>query len=92
MKNLALLTFLKKPVYPGSHPGDIVQLVERMLCTHEVIGPTPIISKQSHKDFQFAEALGKLGCMRCMQMMAHFICFLIGFALLPLPIIYCLIY
>ena len=25
--------------------GDIVQLVERMPCTHEVIGPTPIISK-----------------------------------------------
>ena len=26
-------------------PGGIVQLVERMLCTHKVIGSTPVISK-----------------------------------------------
>ena len=26
-------------------PGDIVQLVERMLCKHNVIGSNPIISK-----------------------------------------------
>ena len=35
---------LKKPHVYRDLLGDIVQLVERMLCTHEVIGPTPIIS------------------------------------------------
>jgi hypothetical protein len=35
----------------GSNPiasgmaGDVVQLVERMFCTHEVIGSNPIVSK-----------------------------------------------
>lgn len=36
--------------HTGSSPvirrkGDVVQLVERMLCTHKVIGSTPIVSK-----------------------------------------------
>ena len=34
------------PMRPvATTPGGIVQLVERMLCTHKVIGSTPVISK-----------------------------------------------
>ncbi len=31
--------------FESCHPyGDVVQLVERMLCTHKVIGSNPIVS------------------------------------------------
>ena len=54
-----VLTGGKRPAHPdkynntvsyiGSNSilsvGDVVQLVERMFCKHEVVGSTPIVSK-----------------------------------------------
>ena len=40
--------------FPPKFCGDIVQLVERMLCTHKVIGTTPDISKiETFKIYRF---------------------------------------